>query len=135
MLGDKEISADRVDHNPPSSATAQMFSACTTKGTMDEWKKAMSFYNKPSMEVHKFMIGLAFGSIFTEFTPYNAALLHVYSPESGIGKTTALIAGASVWGEPTKLLLKETDTVASIMNRAEIYNNLPLLLEIGRAHV
>jgi len=129
VLGDKEISADRVDHNPASSATTQMFSAFKTKGTMEAWKEAMNFYNKPDMEVHKFMIGLSFGSIFTEFTPINASLLHVYSPESGIGKTTALFAGASIWGEPTKLLLKETDTVNSKMNRAEVYNNLPLMLD------
>jgi hypothetical protein len=124
ILGDKEICADRVDHNPPSAATAQLFSAFQSKGTLDGWKKAMSFYNRPGMEVHQFVIGLAFGSIFTKFTSVNGALLHVFSPDSGIGKTTALYAGASIWGDPTKLILKESDTANSKMNRAELYNNI-----------
>jgi hypothetical protein len=81
------------------------------------------------MEMHQYVIGLAFGSIFTKFTPVNAALLHIFSPESGIGKTTSLIAGCSIWGDPTKLLLKEADTMASKMNRAELYNNLWLPMD------
>jgi hypothetical protein len=129
VLGDKEIRADRVDHNPPSAATAQLFPAFETKGTMDKWREAMDFYNRSGMEMHQFIIGLAFGSIFTEFTPVNAALLHVFSPESGIGKTTALYAGASIWGDPNKIVLKESDTMASKMNRAELYNNLFLPLD------
>jgi hypothetical protein len=81
------------------------------------------------MEMHQFMIGIAFGSIFTDFTPINAGLLHIFSPESGIGKTTALYAGASIWGDPTKIVLKESDTTASKMLRAELYNNLFLPMD------
>jgi len=126
ILGDKEVRADRVDHNPPSAATAQLFHAFTTKGSLEKWKEAMEFYNRPGMEMHQFVIGLSFGSIFTKFTPVNGALLHVFSPDSGIGKTTALYAGLSVWGDPLRLMLKETDTVNSTMNRAELYRNIPL---------
>ena len=129
VIGDKEIRADRVDHNPPSSSTGHLFHAFQTKGSMDAWREAMAFYKKPGMEMHQFMIGLAFGSIFTDFTPINAALLHIFSPESGIGKTTALFAGASVWGDPTKLVLKESDTTNSKMLRAELYNNLFLPMD------
>ena len=126
ILGDKEVRADRVDHNPPSAATAQLFHAFTTKGSLEKWQEAMEFYNRPGMEMHQFVIGLSFGSIFTKFTPVNGALLHVFSPDSGIGKTTALYAGLSVWGDPLRLMLKETDTVNSTMNRAELYRNIPL---------
>jgi hypothetical protein len=129
VLGDKEISADRVDHNPPSAATAQLFSAFQQKGSIDKWKEAMSFYNRPGMEVHQFALGIGFGSIFTKFTTINGALLHIFSPDSGIGKTTALYAGASIWGDPKKIVLKETDTAASKMNRAELYNNIFLPMD------
>ena len=126
VLGDKEIRADRVDHNPPSAATAYLFGAFGKKGSLDEWKAAMEFYNKPGMELHQFVIGLSFGSIFTKFTPVNGALLHIFSPDSGIGKTTALYAGASVWGNPARLVLKESDTMNSTMNRAELQKDLCL---------
>lgn len=129
VVGDKEIRADRVDHNPPSNSTKQLMSAFESKGTIEKWKEAMEFYNRPGMELHQFVIGLSFGSMFTAFTPINAALLHIFSPESGIGKTTAMIAGSSVWGDPARLLLKESDTGNSKMNRAEIYKNLPLWMD------
>ena len=79
--------------------------------------------------MHQFVLGLAFGSVFTKFTSVNGALLHVFSPDSGIGKTTALYAGASIWGDPRKLVLKEADTAASKMNRAELYNNIFLPMD------
>jgi len=124
VLGDKEIRADRVDHNPPSAATVQSFSAFVPKGSMESWREAMDFYKRHNMEMHQLVIGIAFGSIFSDFTSVNGALLHIYSPDSGIGKTTALYAGASIWGNPTKLILKESDTAASKMSRAELYKNL-----------
>lgn len=126
VLGDKEIRADRVDHNPPSAATAQLFDAFAPKGNMETWKEAMSFYNRPNMELHQFAIGVAFGSIFSDFTTIHGAVLHIFSPESGIGKTTSMIAGASVWGNPGRLVVKESDTMASTMNRAEVQKHLCL---------
>jgi hypothetical protein len=126
ILGDKEICADRVDHNPPSAATAQLFDAFVPKGSMETWKEAMSFYNRPNMELHQFAIGVAFGSIFSNFTTIHGAVLHIFSPESGIGKTTSMIAGASIWGNPGRLVVKESDTMASTMNRAEVQRHLCL---------
>jgi len=129
VLGDKCISFDKVEYNAPSSATSHMFPVFTQKGSMDLWREAMEFYDRPGMEVHQFVIGLAFGSIFTEFSPVNAALLHLYSPESGLGKTTALQAAASIWGDPSKMMLKETDTTNSKMLRAEVHKNVIMLID------
>lgn len=129
ILGDKEIRADRVDHNPPTAVTGPLFKAFAPKGSLEEWKKAINFYNRPDMELHQFVIGMGFGSIFTDFTAVNAGILHIYSPDSGIGKTTSLQAAMSIWGDPTKLVLKESDTVNSKMNRAELYNNIMLALD------
>jgi len=126
VLGDKEIRADRVDHNPPSAATAQLFDAFVPKGNMETWKEAMNFYNRPGMELHQFAIGVAFGSIFSNFTTIHGSVLHIFSPESGIGKTTSMIAGASIWGNPGRLVVKESDTMASTMNRAEVQKHLCL---------
>ena len=129
ILGSREIRADRVDHNPPSAATSQLMTAFNTKGTIEGWHECMSFYKKSGMELHQFIIGLSFGSIFTKFTPVNGAVLHVFSKDSGIGKTTAMLAGASIWGNPAHLVLKEVDTMATKMNRAEIYHNIPLFID------
>lgn len=129
IIGDKEVRKDVIEYNPPTNVTGHLFPAFEKKGSLEEWKSAMEFYNRPGMELHQFIIGLSFGSIFTKFTAVNAALLHVFSPDSGLGKTTALFAAASIWGDPTKLTLKESDTVNSKMNRAEIMNNLIMLYD------
>jgi hypothetical protein len=111
VVGDKEVYADRIDHNPPSMATAKMIrETFISRGTLDGWKETMEFYNKPNMELHQFVIGLGFGSIFSAFTPINGAVLHIHSKESGLGKTTAMFAAASIWGDPGSLVLKENDT-------------------------
>jgi hypothetical protein len=59
-----------------------------------------------------------------EFQPINAAAFHLYSKESGLGKTTGMLAGASIWGDPDLLMMQERDTFNSKMNRAEVYKNI-----------
>lgn len=124
IVGDKEIRADRVDHNPPSSSTAKQFAAFQSKGTLEGWKEIAEFYNRPGMEMHQYVIGLSFGSPFMAFTPLSASLFHMYSKDPGLGKTTAMLAGASIWGNPELIMLREADTHASKMLRAEIYKNI-----------
>lgn len=131
VLGDKEIRGDRVDHNPPSSATAGLIAsgAFDTKGSYDVWKEAMKFYARPGFEVHQLVVGISLGSILTKFTPINGTLLHLHSEDSGIGKTTAMRAALSIWGSPKKLMLQERDTMASKMNRFELSNNLMVAMD------
>ncbi|MBV5345194.1 MAG: DUF927 domain-containing protein, partial [Rhodoferax sp.] len=84
----------------------------------------MEFYNQPNMELHQFMFGLSLGSVLMEFQPINAAAFHAWSKGSGLGKTTAMYAGASIWGDPDLLVMQERDTFNSKMNRAEVYKNI-----------
>lgn len=137
IIGDKKVRLGTVDgettaiieYNPPTTITGPLFPALQKKGSFEEWREAMEFYNRPGMEQHQFAIGLSFGSVFTAFTPVNAGILHIYSPESGLGKTTSMIAGASVWGDPTHLILKDSDTMNSKMLRAEVMKNLPIFID------
>jgi hypothetical protein len=71
------------------------------------------------------MMGIAFGSVLAEFTPINGSIFHLYHKESGLGKTTSMFAGASIWGNPESMVMYERDTVNSKMNRLEVYKNLP----------
>jgi hypothetical protein len=129
VIGDKEVCADRIDHNPPSSATKELFEAFEPKGTLENWKEAMGFWNRPGMELHQFVIGAAFGSIFMKFTPINGVTIHVYSPNSGVGKSTSMKAGTSIWGNPARLIVKGVDTKNSKMNRVEVLNNIPFTMD------
>jgi hypothetical protein len=126
VLGNMEIYGDRVEGNPPSNVTAGLFPMFKPSGTFEGWKETLNFYNRPGFEVHQYVVGLGFGSILMELFPINGAIFHVHSKDSGLGKTTAMFAGASIWGNPDMLVLQERDTYNSKMNRAEVYKNLPL---------
>ena len=135
ILGNQEIYKDKVDFNPPSTQTAGLFSAFEPKGTMEEWKKAINFYNKDGFELHQFVVGTSFGSPLMQFSPIKCAALHIYSKDSGLGKTTAMEAGVSVWGKPEDLLTYKSDTVNTRMNRGEVYHSLPLYMdELTNSH-
>jgi hypothetical protein len=128
-VGNMVIYKDRVEANAPSSATVGLFPRFQPKGTLDGWKETMKFYNRPGMEAHQFMVGLSFGAVLMEFQPINAAAFHMYSKDSGYGKTTGMLAGTSVWGDPDLLMMQERDTINAKMNRAEVYKNLPCYMD------
>lgn len=129
VVGDREYFADRDVHNPVSAATRDLYPHLAKKGTLEGWKEAMEFYNRPGFEAYQFMVGIGFGSILMEMTPINGVQYHFHSKDSGLGKTTAMIAMMSVWGDGEKLLAKQNDTRNSKMNRAEVLKNLPLALD------
>lgn len=125
VAGSTEVFKDSLGMNPPSSSTAGLFPAFPPKGTLDKWKETINFFNRPGFELHQYMFGIGFGSPLMHFFPINGTTFHIYSKESGLGKTTAMYAGASIWGNPDMLVMFERDTFASKMNRAEVYKNLP----------
>ena len=124
VVGNMEVFKDRVEVSSPSAATVGLFPIFKAKGTLEKWKQTMEFYNQPHMELHQFMFGLSLGSVLMEFQPINAAAFHAWSKGSGLGKTTAMYAGASIWGDPDLLVMQERDTFNSKMNRAEVYKNI-----------
>ena len=129
VLGDREYFADRDVHNPVSAATRDLYPHLTKKGTLQGWKETMEFYNRKGFEAYQFMVGIGFGSVLMEMTPINGVQYHFHSKDSGLGKTTAMIAMMSIWGDGEKLLSKQRDTHNSKMNRAEVLKNLPLALD------
>jgi hypothetical protein len=129
IAGPYDIRVDRVLVNHPTSATAGLMDAFIPKGTLAGWKEAIKFYDRPGYEVHQYVICRAFGSLLMELTQYHGSTLHLYDKEGGRGKTTSALAGLSVYGDPEKLRLKQKDTMASRMNRAEVYHNLMFFVD------
>jgi hypothetical protein len=135
ILGNTEIKADKISFNPPSTQTAGLFPAFEPKGTIQGWKDTIDFYNRDGMELHQYVLGTAFGSVLMPFSPINCAAMHIHSKDTGLGKTTAMVAGASIWGNPEELIIQEQDTHATKMNRGEVYHNLPLYMdELTNSH-
>jgi len=129
VVGDKEVFADRIDMNPPSKPTGRLFPFFSSRGTLEEWKETAEFFNRPGFELHQFAIGIGFGSPLTALTAINAAIVHLWSEDSGLGKTTVLQCAAGIWGDPSEIMTTENDTMNTRMNRAEIYKNIVLPLD------
>jgi hypothetical protein len=130
VVGNREVTADEIRICPASQRTLQYIPMFQKKGTLEGWKKVTSFYNRPDFEEHQMMFGLSFGSPLMEFVPnISGAIYHLMSTESGYGKTTGMMAGASVWGNHKKLVLRGKDTGNSAWNRGEIWKNLPLYID------
>jgi len=129
ILGNQHISEDDIDFNPPSSQTSAMFPIFEPKGTMEQWRKNMDFYNRDGFELHQYVVGTAFGSILMQDSAFHCATLHLHSNDSGIGKTTAMHVGASLWGNPNEIVMDHNTTLNFRMHRGEIYHNLPFYLD------
>ena len=129
VVGDKEIFADRIEMNPPSKPTGRLFPYFRSRGTLEDWKQTTEFFNRPGFELHQFAIGVGFGSPLMVFTALNAAVVHLWSEDTGLGKTTVMHCASGIWGDPMEIMTTDNDTLNTRMNRAEIYKNIVLPLD------
>ena len=130
VIGDREIFADRIEHNAPSSGTQDFFPIFEKKGSLEEWKKIPEFYNRPGFEEHQMMFAISFGSPMMKFIPaINGGIYHMYSTGTGFGKTTGQLGGGSIWGKPKAFILGGDDTINSIWNRGAAYKDMPLYID------
>lgn len=125
VVGNKEFFPTGIEHSPPSSKTLEYIHYFTQVGTLDGWKENMRFFsNKPNTELHKFVIGCGFGAPFMDFSAVRGLGVHIWSALSGYGKTTAMLAGASIWGDPSLLMMKRDDSHATRFARTEVFKNI-----------
>jgi hypothetical protein len=129
VLGDRLVTKSAIEFNAPSSTTRTLMDHFRPKGTLEGWKAAMDFYNRPGFELHQFVVCAGFGSALMKFMPINAALIHLWSKDSGFGKTTVQHAALTPWGNPSKLILGERDTYNSKMNRADVLHSVPVCMD------
>ena len=129
VLGDQEIFANTIRHNPPSTATAGLFHSFKPRGTLKDWIDMANFYDRDGFELHQYIVGTGFGSVLMEMCPVACGGFHVHSNDSGLGKTTAMYVAASIWGNPKDLVIENQDTKNSMMLRGEVYHNLPLYID------
>ena len=129
VVGNQEISRNGIKSNPPSQATAGLMNAFKPKGSLEQWKDMANFYNREGFELHQYIVATSFGSPLMALMPVACSGFHVHSKDTGLGKTTAMYVGASVWGNPKQLVVDAKDTRNSVMLRGEVYKNLPLYID------
>lgn len=131
--------ADIVLHRDGTSTKTQPCRAVRTvtkegmksMGTLDGWRQAMHFYRGEGYEGHRMFIYAAFGSpLFHMNDTGNKGVVLSASGASGRGKTTCLLACASVWGEPHALVMnanKDGSTLNAMYESLGAFHSLPFL--------
>ena len=126
VLGGQTVRKDSIENNPPATQTNGYFEFFKPKGTLEDWKEAIKFWQDERFVLQQFGLGMGFGSPLMEFLNEPCGSVAFINHESGVGKTMMLLAAAGIWGDPDKLVLKATDTAAFKLNRAEVMHSLPV---------
>jgi hypothetical protein len=129
VLGDQEITADGAIYSPPSKTTRALAKYVKPKGSFEKWKEVWALYGMKGMEPHAFAALSTFGAPLLRFFNQTGAVINLYNPRSGTGKTTILNMVNSVWGHPKELRLKQDDTMNGRLLWVGILNNLPATMD------
>jgi len=125
VLGDQEITVEGNVYSPPSKATSKLAKFIGPVGTLENWKEVWALFGQEGMEAQAFAALSAFGSPLLKFLNQTGAIINLFNPRSGTGKTTILNMVNSVYGHPKELRLKEIDTMNGRLQWVGILNNLP----------
>jgi len=132
VVGELEYTPSGVKLAPPASGTRQLAPLFHSKGSLDEWKDIVSFYNRPGMEAHAFGFLVGVGSTLLQLlnsTQVRGAVLNLVSNMSGTGKTTVQMAINSFLGHPSELLMAAKDTPASRYHRLGTLNSICMTVD------
>ena len=132
VIGNREVSAFGVKYVPVAEKIKDLTPFLQKRGSFEEWKSAINVYARPGMEIRAFGFFCGFGSLLMPFLKKNSAVVNLYNPESGQGKTAILQAMTSIYGDPaedSKLMLVKGDTMNAIINRLGYMGNLPQAID------
>jgi uncharacterized protein (DUF927 family) len=105
-----------------------LYESITQKGNYVEWVKKI----RSLMNFSKYLntvICSSFASVLLKPMNGNPFYVHLYSTESGTGKTVALHIAGSVWGNPENYKTTFNSTVVGLELYASVLNQLPLLID------
>jgi hypothetical protein len=129
IVGEQEISADKVSYSPPSVATGSLSDHLKPTGSLEAWQRIVKVYDTPGFEPHAFGFFTAFGAPLLKHLKLNGAIINLVNNTSGTGKSTILKMCNSVWGHPEELMLQWKDTMNSMIHRMGVMNNLPVTID------
>lgn len=132
VVGEIEYTPSGATLAPPASGTRQLAPFFYSKGSIEEWKNIIDFYNRPGMEGHAFGFLAGLGSPLLKLlnsTQVRGAVVNLVSNDSGTGKTTVQLAINSVFGHPVELLMQANDSPASRFHRLGTLNSICMTVD------
>ena len=111
-----------------------VFNAFERKGSFDEWKKAIRpFYEQGANPAVRTALAAATASIILGYIEGGLPFFVHFFGASGNGKTVTLKVAASMFGNPSAegggLIQSFSSTQVGLERRAEVLNNVPMLLD------
>ena len=132
VVGELEYTAHGVRLAPAASATKSMAPKLMAKGSLAGWTNIVNFYDRPGMEAHALAVFFGFGAPLLRLIggmEVRGAAINLMSNQSGTGKTTAQMVINSIFGHPSELLMKKTDTGVSKMQWLGTLNSMAATMD------
>lgn len=132
--GDQFVMRDTADPTPYLEVSELLANSYVAKGSPDVWRTAVQLLIEGQVPELLVPVYAAFASAISPFNTDSAAVVNLFTDQSGVGKTTAMQVAAAVWGDPTVAVNSMNDTVNALANKAATLNNLPLLWDEVRGN-
>lgn len=135
VLGNRQYRPDgtainvRLAGDAAQPAYAEAFSP---RGSLEAWVSIVDrAYNYRGQEQYQFMLAAGFGApLLRLFENYGGLTINAFSPEKGLGKSTAGKLAMGIWGDP-KLLIrtKQQTTYKAYIAHCGVMNSLPVMMD------
>lgn len=130
-ISDTVIVPGKAPYTIVSEKLQNIINATAAKGTVGEWQKVIHMLQAKGQWDIVTMGCIGFGSPLMrwvdESTP--GMVFHACGRQSGSGKTLALSLAASIWGSTTHYPVKPSTSERTMLQRAGLLGNCPLLLD------
>lgn len=106
------------------------FSAVHEKGSFEKWKEvAAEIMTNKSYIPARLVLASSIASVLLRWTCNQPFFVHIWSPESGSGKTVSLMLAASVWADPeTGRFVRSLNSTPVAFEQLDSFcNHLPLI--------
>lgn len=115
-----------------NAAIPTYIEAFEPQGTAEEWVELVDrVYNYEGQEQYQFTLGIGFGApLIRLFENYGGLIVNGYSPNKGLGKSTAGKLALGIYGDPKVLVRTKQQTTTKAFNaHCGVMNSLPVMLD------
>jgi hypothetical protein len=130
VIGKREITPNGEFDCPIGPTTRNISKHLVEAGSYDEWRKAAKEFNRPGLEYHALGLLAGFGSPLIKLGNVGGLVIS-FCGDKGAGKTGALQAGLSVFGNPKPLTIQTAEGATSngLYQRASSLGNLLMAVD------
>lgn len=114
------------DDRPAANPNPVLQHQYTPKGDVSVWREVAKIIYEQDRPALNAILAVAFAGPLVRFTGHPGLILNAYSPESGIGKTTAMKCSQAVWGHPVLGMQALNDTANSVLGKMGQLRSLPM---------